>query len=210
MSELQVSEPLKTGAGAMSFWARLGLIISNLVPLMGVIYWGWDTTTLFVLYYVELIVVIILSVPKSIIARHGTKDKQPSVSALIALPLIFFVFPTAGTYMYLVFFFDAQPVIASLFVKGPVQYSAFGIIAAHLFYAIIDVIKKSRWETQAPMSEFTFALKYLFTVVFPIWSLGQLMGTHIKDPMVVLIAYVAFKIWMEAILYRYDDKFVRH
>jgi len=112
--------------------------------------------------------------------------------------------------MYLIHFYEAKPIIDLLFVKGPVQYSALGLIGAHLFYALIDIIRKRNWETRAPMYEFTFVLKYLFTVVFPIWSLGQLMGTHIKDPIVVLIIYVVFKIWMEASLYRYEEKFVRH
>ena len=149
-------------------------------------------------------------VPKSLIARQGTKDKQPDISVLLVLPLIFFVPFTAGTYVYLVHLYEAKSVIDSLFIKGPVQYSAIGLVASHLFYAIIDMIKKSRWETRAPMYEFTFAAKYLFTVVFPIWSFGQLMGTHIKDPIVVLIIYVIFKIWIEASLYRYEDKFQRH
>jgi len=210
MSKLQISEPLETGAGAMSFWARLGLVISNLVPLIGVIYWGWDTTTLFVLFWVELIVVAILSLPKSLIARRGTKDKQPDVSVLIVLPLIFFVPFILGTYVFLVDLYKAKPIIDALFVKGPVQYSALGLIGAHLFYALIDIISKRNWETRAPMYEFAFALKYLFTVVFPIWSLGQLMETNIKDPIVVLIVYVLFKIWVEAILYRYEDKVPRH
>jgi len=194
----------------MSFWARLGLVISNLVPLIGVIFWGWDSTTLFVIYWVELIVVVVLSVPKSLIARRGTKDKQPDISVLLVLPLIFFVFPIFGTYMYLIHFYEAKPIIDSLFVKGPVQYSALGLIGAHLFYALIDIIVKSNWETRAPIYEFTFAAKYLFTVMFPIWSLGQLMGTYIKDPIVVLIIYVVFKIWVEALFYRYEDKVPRH
>jgi len=210
MSKLQISEPLETGAGAMSFSARLGLVISNLVPLIGVIYWGWDTTTLFVLYWVELIVVAVLSLPKSLIARRGTKDKQPDVSFLIALPMISFVPFILGTYVYLVQLYEAKPIIDSLFVKGPVQYSALGLIGAHLFYALIDMISKRNWETRAPMYEFTFVMKYLFTVVFPIWSLGQLMETNIKDPIVVLIVYVVFKILVEASLYRYEEKVPRH
>lgn len=194
----------------MSFWARIGLVISNLVPLIGVVMWGWDPTTLFVLYWVELVIVVVLSVPKSLIARRGTQDKQPDIAVLLVLPLIFFVIPILGTYAYLILLFEAKPIIASLFVKGPVQYAALGFLVSHLLYALIDLIVKSQWDKRAPIYEFAFAAKYMFTVVFPIWSLGQFMDVHIKDPIVILIAYVAFKIWVEAILYRYEGKVPRH
>jgi hypothetical protein len=49
------------------------LVAFNLVPLVGVVFWGWNVATLLVLYWVENGIVGILNVPKILLAR-GTVD----------------------------------------------------------------------------------------------------------------------------------------
>jgi hypothetical protein len=49
--------------------SALILVAFNLVPLVGVMFWGWNVATLLVLYWVENGIVGILNVPKMLLAR---------------------------------------------------------------------------------------------------------------------------------------------
>jgi hypothetical protein len=49
--------------------SALVLVAFNLIPLAGVLFWGWNVATLLVLYWVENGIVGILNVPKILLAR---------------------------------------------------------------------------------------------------------------------------------------------
>ena len=55
------------------------LVAFNLIPLAGVLFWGWNVATLLVLYWVENGIVGILNVPKILLARGPV---EPGVGAL--------------------------------------------------------------------------------------------------------------------------------
>jgi len=55
------------------------LVAFNLIPLAGVLFWGWNVATLLVLYWVENGIVGILNVPKILLARGPA---EPGVGAL--------------------------------------------------------------------------------------------------------------------------------
>ncbi len=63
-------------AGSSSTSAAL-LVAFNLVPLAGVLFWGWNVATLLVLYWVENGIVGLLNVPKMLLARG---DGMPGAS----------------------------------------------------------------------------------------------------------------------------------
>jgi Family of unknown function (DUF6498) len=49
--------------------AAVLLVLGNLVPLAGVVWWGWDVWTILVLYWVENGVIGLLNIPKILLAR---------------------------------------------------------------------------------------------------------------------------------------------
>jgi Family of unknown function (DUF6498) len=49
--------------------SALVLVAFNLIPLVGVVFWGWNVATLLVLYWVENGIVGLLNVPKMLLAR---------------------------------------------------------------------------------------------------------------------------------------------
>jgi hypothetical protein len=49
--------------------SALVLVAFNLIPLVGVVFWGWNVATLLVLYWVENGIVGVLNVPKMLLAR---------------------------------------------------------------------------------------------------------------------------------------------
>ncbi len=61
------------------------LIGFNLLPLVGVLFWGWSIATILVLYWVENGIVGVLNVPKMLLAR-GAGRPRPSGLAVTGLP----------------------------------------------------------------------------------------------------------------------------
>jgi hypothetical protein len=52
------------------------LVAPNLVPLIGVLAWGWNVPTILVLYWVENGIVGILNVPKMLLAAAPDTDTE--------------------------------------------------------------------------------------------------------------------------------------
>jgi len=46
------------------------LILANVVPIFGVLYWGWDATAILVLYWLESVIMGLLNVPKILACRQ--------------------------------------------------------------------------------------------------------------------------------------------
>jgi hypothetical protein len=77
--------------------SALVLIAFNLIPLIGVLFWGWNVATLLVLYWVENGIVGILNVPKMLLARgpagpsEGELRINGRVSTSGAAQVVFFL-----------------------------------------------------------------------------------------------------------------------
>jgi hypothetical protein len=52
------------------------LVASNLVPLVGVLFWGWNLWSILILYWIENGIVGLLNVPKMLMARGGDESGE--------------------------------------------------------------------------------------------------------------------------------------
>src|SRR5438105_3002112 len=62
------------------------LVAANLVPLVGVLLFGWSLATILVLYWAESGVVGLLNIPKILLARGDLRVGRGDVS--LALPML--------------------------------------------------------------------------------------------------------------------------
>jgi hypothetical protein len=72
--------------------AVVTLVAFNLLPLVGVIFLGWDLLSILVLYWIESGVVGVLNVPKMLLAAAATTDARPLLAGLPAARLIGLIF----------------------------------------------------------------------------------------------------------------------
>jgi hypothetical protein len=72
--------------------AVVTLVAFNLLPLVGVIFLGWDLLSILVLYWIESGVVGLLNVPKMLLAAAATSEALPLSAGLPAARLIGLVF----------------------------------------------------------------------------------------------------------------------
>jgi hypothetical protein len=69
-------------AQASSPTTSIALLVGvNLIPLAGVLVWGWNIATLLVLYWIENGIVGVLNVPKMLLARGDSAPAAPIPSA---------------------------------------------------------------------------------------------------------------------------------
>lgn len=77
-------------SGARSLWASSPvsaaiLIAVNLVPLVGVIFWGWDVGTILIAYWLENGVIGLINIPKILLAARGTPVIGPVIAGFFAV-----------------------------------------------------------------------------------------------------------------------------
>ncbi|MEW6617340.1 MAG: DUF6498-containing protein [Patescibacteria group bacterium] len=58
----------------------ISLILANLIPLFGVLFWGWDIFSMLVLYWIESLIIGIWNIPKMTKASGGLSKYIPSIS----------------------------------------------------------------------------------------------------------------------------------
>ena len=77
-------------ARATSSTTSVALLVPfNLVPLVGVLFWGWNVATLLVLYWVENGIVGLLNVPKMLLASGPTSHRPASWTSAASAPVTF-------------------------------------------------------------------------------------------------------------------------
>jgi hypothetical protein len=67
------------------------LIASNLVPLVGVLFWGWNLWSILVLYWIENGIVGLLNIPKMLLARGGGEPGESGSAGRLFLTAFFCV-----------------------------------------------------------------------------------------------------------------------
>jgi hypothetical protein len=61
------------------------LLVVNLVPLFGVLFWGWDVATVLIAYWLENGVIGVLNIPKILLAARDTPLIGPIMAGFFAL-----------------------------------------------------------------------------------------------------------------------------
>jgi hypothetical protein len=61
------------------------LVAVNLVPLVGVLFWGWDVATILIAYWLENGVIGLINIPKIMLAARDTPVIGPVIAGFFAL-----------------------------------------------------------------------------------------------------------------------------
>ena len=71
-----IDRAVRLAQASSSTTSLILLIAFNLVPLLGVLFWGWNVATLLVLYWAENGIIGLLNVPKMLLARGPDVPSQ--------------------------------------------------------------------------------------------------------------------------------------
>jgi hypothetical protein len=118
-----IAGAVRLARATSSTTSALVLVAFNLVPLGGVLFWGWNVATLLILYWVENGVIGVLNVPKMLLARGPVVPRQgsrlnggiaPANAGLVAFFLIHYgiFWVVHGIFVFIL------PTIATVFSGG--------------------------------------------------------------------------------------------
>lgn len=176
------------------------LIAANLIILAGVQFWGWDFNDIFILFWLETIIVIFFTIPKIILAKgkfqppekkgiiyyilyreHQSRERLSQMPKWMVIPL--FIFQSAFFmffyYIFIRLVFKLSPEL--LFEKF---FYGLGILfLSHLFSFLFNYIlnKEYLYANQVDLIEAAHSriLPIHITIVFSAWA---------ASPVVVFVA----------------------
>jgi len=190
------------------------LILSNLVPLFGVLFFGWSVSTILILYWSENVIIGFSNVVKMAGSQGkadptkfsiGQKPSQvPKRLFLIGFFLVHFGMFTFGHGAFVFSFFGTeQPTFKSLF---PALLSLF---ASHGISTYVHFIKNGEYRRVSYADLFFQPYKRVvimhLTIIFGAW-----VSLAFKLPSLVLVALIFLKIMVDILFHRKEHtKFLK-
>jgi hypothetical protein len=139
--------------------AIIALIAMNLIPLVGVLKFGWDAGTIVFLYWLENVIIGLLNIPKILACTGGHGSRPPSKGGLIYLA-VFFAFHYGmfcfGHYFFLLSTYRTLPdfgqILPALF--SPVLFwSLLGLTLSHIVSMIVNFFGKGEFKSRSPNAQ---------------------------------------------------------
>lgn len=118
-------------------WPIALLILANLAPLFGTLYWGWSVASVLVIYWAEGVIIGVLNIPRILATRGGMGEK---LFTSVFFTLHYGGFAAAHG-VFLSQFFDAKSELQSLLIGGALFWTALSFAASHLVSTIIRITR---------------------------------------------------------------------
>lgn len=126
------------------------LIITNLVPLLGVWFLGWSVASLFALYWLETLIIGLLNYPKILATDGGGWGEKLFICIFFSVHFGIFLF---GHRLVLVDIFKAGPEFDSLFTRGWMFWAALSLLASHLFSTLFNYFSRGEYKGRSPTQQ---------------------------------------------------------
>lgn len=169
------------------------LILANLIPFFGVLFWHWDLRTILFLYWSESGVIGFFNVLKMSLAQ-GVESKQASMSKIGSI--IFFILHF-GTFMAVhgIFLFIITGSVAtfSSFSWSSVLFGLAGIFSSHGYSFVSNYLINKEYQTATVSGLFSHPYSRIIVMHFTI-LLGGFISMILGSPAGLLILLIIFKI----------------
>lgn len=188
------------------------LILANMVPLVGVLFFDWDGKAIFVIYILETVLIGIINVLKmlTVYILNGTKKEPPpspgdNVSGWGLIPFFifhynFFVFVQSVLFFAFSSIWEnvhtAPPfnLVAnfSRFLSGDTQLAVISLAIANAYYFINDFIMSNKYRTETMAGLMFQPYKRIFVQQFVV-ILGGFIFMLSGSSAIVAILFIALK-----------------
>jgi len=184
------------------------LVTSNLVPLYGVLFLGWDVPTILFAYWIENGIVLVLNVPKTLLVARASGDESGRLGGVLGLALFF-------TAVYGVFWL-VQGAFVTLLTSGgvyetldPIRYVlndrqilfAGGLLlGSHLVSFVVNFIGRGEYRQRSVglqlLAPFPRTMVLQFVAV-----LGGFVIVAVGEPVALVALLVLFKTVVDLVLH---------
>ena len=174
-------------------WRRpsaLLLIAMNLVPLVGVVAFGWSVGALMLLYWAETVVIGVLNIPRLLTAGMGSGDGFGRGCGAVFITGFFIVHYglfNFGHYSFLQEFFTLPALDTGLLI------ALAGLAASHLFSLFVNWFGKGEYKDATSNAQMVRPYGRVF-VMHVVIIIGGFLSDRLGEPLAPLILLVALKI----------------
>ncbi len=135
-------------SGALSKPSGLFLIAANLIPLAGVLFFGWDVATIIVLYWLEGVIIGGINIIKILTCRKLGDNIW--ISALINLFTAAFFTVHYGMFTFIhgtfvATLFKAETLMAGILDGGPLMWAGLSFLISHLFSLLVNFFGRQEY-----------------------------------------------------------------
>jgi len=184
--------------------SALFLIVANAVPIIGVLFWGWDALAILVLYWLESVIIGILNIPK-ILACRKTEEGGFSMTFANLFVAGFFTIHYgmfAGVHgAFLAQVFGARPLMGGLLSGGPILWTAVTFLISHLFSMVVNFFGKKEYLGRIPGKQMFSVYGRVF-VMHIVVLLGGFAVQIFGAPVLAVILLIILKTIMDLIAHR--------
>ena len=174
------------------------LLLMNLIPLIGVMKFGWDAGTIVFLYWLENVVIGLLNIPK-ILACRGDRDSRKPGKRPVFLAVFFSLHYGGfclGHYIFLRTTFPELPAFAEMFgaLTGSLFiWSLLGLAASHMMSMFVNFYGKKEYLARTPNKQMFIPYSRIALLHIVIVFSG-LLAVAVGQGLAMLILLVAIKI----------------
>lgn len=163
------------------------LIGANLIPLIGVLFWGWSVGAVLLAYWIESAIIGVLNVPR-IWAAQGSAASKVFTSVFFAFHYGAFA---AAHLVFLVNVFGAQEPLASISAGGAMMWTALSFFISHSVSLILRLYRKEFKEIRPAVQLFSPYSRVMImhiTVLF-----GAFLISLLQSPIFAVVLLVVIK-----------------
>ena len=171
------------------------LILANAVPIIGVLFWGWDAAAILVLYWLESVIMGVLNIPKILACRKTEHGGVRSLGSNLFLVLFFSFHYGMFTFVHGAFLAEipgARPIMEGLRNGGPILWTAGSFLLSHLFSMFINFFGKKEYLGRDPKKQMVSV--YGRVIVMHIVILfGGFLAVRFGAPVLAVVMLIVLK-----------------
>lgn len=174
--------------GTSKYWLSiLFLIGANLIPLIGVLSWGWSVGAVLLAYWIESAIIGLLNIPR-IWAAQGSAGNKLFTSAFFTVHYGGFA---AAHLVFLTNVFGASEPIAALTVGGAMMWTAISFFISH-FVSLIMRLYRREFKDSVPTVQL-FAPYSRVMVMHIVVLFGAFLIELLGSPIYAVLLLVVIK-----------------
>ena len=183
------------------------LIVANLVPLIGVLFWSWSVSSILILYWFENVVIGIINVAKIITSSASEGAQQQKLFLVPFFIVHYFMFCTGhGVFVFSFFgdsdgYFSGSVSMSPLAVLGraveifstPLAFAAAVLALSHAYSFVRNYLFGGERERLSPRR--LMSMPYSRIIVLHVTIIaGGFVTTMLAGPIWVIVILVLVKI----------------
>ena len=182
----------------------LALVLANLIPVAGVLFWGWDVTFIIGLYWIENLVIGLLNLPK-ILMSQDEFEKRITLCVMFVLHFGLFCF-VHGAAIGGIFMDGDYPL--ALLSEPQLSLTIIGLFLSHSFSFLVNFVGRREFEKRDASEQMHQPYRRIM-IMHIVVLIGGALVQFFGQPIFALLVLIALKTGVDLKSHRDEHKGLR-